>query len=468
MSNRATSIDQDLRAFLDRYKAEHPEDVLVVDEPLSADQDVTALVWQLAARGHHQLLICTRVSGFETPVVTNTFASRERVARMLGTDLAHLHTAYQARARNMLRPDLLETGPVLDQVLSGEQVDLYTQPLITHFESDASSYITSGIIYAEHPDTKVGNLSYHRAQLHSKAELATSLHSRGHLWQMLSAARERGTSLPAAMIIGAHPLFMLAASARVAADVDERFIAGGLFGAPLEVVATPRYGLGVPATAELVLEGVIDPTRIVEEGPFGEFSGYSSHRTTNTSFRVETVLRRSGSFLLDIVGGNSAEHLNLARIPRESEMAEKLKERFPSITALHYPTSGTHFHCYVALRQARQGEARQVLLALLGWDPYVKTAVAVDADIDITDDAQVLWALAVHFQPDRDLFVLGGLPGSPLDPSSSLEGTTSRLGLDATRGPDFVGTRIEISSAAMERAAKWCEQRLGAGSGGSR
>ncbi len=262
------------------------------------------------------------------------------------------------------------------------------------------------------------------------------------------------------MIIGAHPLFMLAASARVSADLDERWIAGGLLGAPLEVIATPRYGLGVPATAEVVLEGVIDPTRRVEEGPFGEFSGYSSDRSTHTSFEVETVLRRSGSLLVDIVGGNSAEHLNLARIPRESEMAERLKARFPSVTSLYYPTSGTHFHCYVSLHQSRPGEARQVLLGLLGWDPYVKTAVAVDGDVDITDDREVLWALATHFQPDRDLFVVSGLPGSPLDPSSSAEGTTSRLGLDATRGPDFAGTRIQIAPEAIERAQAQCDRIL--------
>jgi 4-hydroxy-3-polyprenylbenzoate decarboxylase len=270
------------------------------------------------------------------------------------------------------------------------------------------------------------------------------------------------------MVIGAHPLFMLAASARVAPEVDERWIAGGLFGAPLQVVPTPRFGLGVPASAELVFEGVIDPTRSVEEGPFGEFSGYSSHRTTNTSFQVETVIRRNSSFLVDVVGGNSAEHLNLARIPRESEMAEKLKERFPSVRAVHYPNSGTHFHCYVALSQSRPGEARQVLLGLLGWDPYVKTAVAVDEDIDVTDDTQVLWALATHFQPDTDMFVVGGLPGSPLDPSSSLEGTTSRLGLDATRGPHFSGTRIRIAPEAVERARKRCDRILGSPTSGTR
>ncbi|MGA2804102.1 MAG: UbiD family decarboxylase [Acidimicrobiales bacterium] len=460
MVRPTTGADQDLRTFLDTYRRQHPEDVLVVDEALSAEHDVTALVWQLAARGHHEMLVLNNVAGFDTPVVTNMFASRGRVARMLGTDVAGLHATYQERARNLLEPIDIGKGPVLDEVRADGEVDLSQIHLLTHFESDAGPYITSGVIYAAHPETGIGNLSYHRAQVRSANELATSLHSRGHLWAMLAPARARNELLPAAMIIGAHPLFMLASSARVAPDVDERHIAGGLFGAPLEVVRTPRHGLGVPASAEIVLEGVIDPTRSLDEGPFGEFSGYSSHRTTNTCFRVETILRRRDSMLVDVVGGNSAEHLNLARIPRESEMAEKLKERFPNVVALHYPNSGTHFHCYVSLRPGRPGEARQVLLGLLGWDPYVKTAVAVDEDIDITDDEQVLWALATHFQPDKDLFVLGGLPGSPLDPSSSLEGTTSRLGLDATRPPGFAGTKIRISPEAMERAAAWCEGRF--------
>ena len=196
------------------------------------------------------------------------------------------------------------------------------------------------------------------------------------------------------------------------------------------MVRTPKHGLKVPAHAEIVLEGTIDPAQRAEEGPFGEFTGYSSDRSTNNLFEVETVMRRRDAILVDVVGGHSAEHLNLARIPRESEMAEKLRERFPSVTALHYPTSGTHFHAYVALKQSRPGEARQVMLGLLGWDPYVKTVIAVDPDIDVTQDEHVLWALATHFQPHRDVMVIEGLPGSALDPSSQAAGTTSRMGLE--------------------------------------
>jgi 4-hydroxy-3-polyprenylbenzoate decarboxylase len=442
---------QDFHTFLAAYRAAYPDDVLTVREPVAADQDPTALVWALAAQNRHPAIVFENVAGLATPLVTNLFASRERVGRMLGgVSPAGIHAEYQARSRRMQPPRVLPSGAVTDIVQ--EQVDLSTIPAIRHFATDRGPYITNAILIAEDPDTGIGNASYHRSMLHSPTEIATSLHSRGHLWRMLQRATEAGRPLPVAMVVGAHPLFMLAGAARLPYGVDERHVAGGLFGAPLEVVRTPRYGIAVPAHAEIVLEGVIDPSARVEEGPFGEFTGYSSDRSTNNLLHVETVMRRRDAWLVDVVGGNSAEHLNLGRIPRESEMVEKLRERFPGVTAVHYPSSGTHFHAYVALRQSRPGEARQVMLGLLGWDPYLKTVVAVDEDVDITRDEEVLWAIATHLQPHLDVVVVDGLPGSALDPSASGVGTTSRMGLDATRGPAFDGIRARIDPAAMARA----------------
>ncbi|MBK9134281.1 MAG: UbiD family decarboxylase [Betaproteobacteria bacterium] len=448
-----TLSPQDLRHFLAAYRREHADDMLVLGEPVTDGQDLTALVWQLAARGRHPVLLAPQVWGADVAVVTNLFASRERIGRMLGCAARGIHATYQAKASNLIAPEVLETGPVLDEVAQGDAVDLSALPMLRHFETDRAAYITNAVIVAEDPQTGRGNLSYHRSMRHSATELATSLHSRGHLWRMQQAAKARGEPLPVAMVIGAHPLFMLAAAARVPYGTDERQVAGGLFGAPLQCVRTPRHGLLVPAHAEFVLEGVIDPEAKVEEGPFGEFTGYSSNRSTNHLLRVHSVLRRRDAMLVDVVGGNSAEHLNLGRVPRESEMVTKLKERFPSVTAVHYPASGTHFHAYVALKQARDGEARQVMLGLLGWDPYLKTVIAVDDDVDVTRDEEVLWALAAHFQPHRDVLVIDGLPGSALDPSATAGGTTSRMGLDATRGMDFEGVRATIAPAAMERAA---------------
>ncbi|MBE7418720.1 MAG: UbiD family decarboxylase [Ideonella sp.] len=444
---------QDLHRFLAVYRELYPDDVLSLREPVSRDQDVTAAVWSLAARGQHPALMFERVEGLSGPLLTNLFASRERVGRMLGgVSPAGIHAEYQARSRRMVEPRERQSGAVTQHVVSGD-VDLNAVPTIRHFATDRGPYITNAIIVAEDREAGIGNLSYHRSMLHSRSEIATSLHSRGHLWRMLQAVQAKGRPLPVAMVIGAHPLFMLAGAARLPYGVDERRVAGGLFGAPLEVVRTPKYGIAVPAHAEYVLEGVIDPEARAEEGPFGEFTGYSSDRSTNNLLRVETLLHRDDAWLLDVVGGNSAEHLNLGRIPRESEMVEKLKERFPGVTAVHYPSSGTHFHAYVALKQSRPGEARQVMLGLLGWDPYLKTVVAVDEDVDITRDEEVLWALATHLQPHLDVVMVEGLPGSALDPSASGVGTTSRMGLDATRGPNFDGIRARIDDAAMARAA---------------
>jgi 4-hydroxy-3-polyprenylbenzoate decarboxylase len=444
---------QDFQGFLEAYRARHPDDVLEIAEGVSGDQEITALAQALAAQGRQPLLLLPKVAGLACPVVTNLFASRNRVARMLGTDLAGLHAAYQARSRKLLPTRLLERGPVLDIVQQGGEVDLASLPMLRHFETDRAPYITNAVFVAEHPDTGAGNLSYHRSMVHSKSEIATSLHSRGDLWRLLQIAAERGKPLPVAMVIGAHPLFMLAASARMPFGVDEREVAGGLLGEPLEVVRTPRHGIRVPAHAQFVLEGTIDPAAKAEEGPFGEFTGYSSDRSTNNLFKVDSILRRRDAVLVDVLGGHSDEHLNLARIPRESEMAEKIMQRFPGVTALHYPNSGTHFHAYVALKQMRPGEARQVMLGLLGWDPYLKTVIAVDPDVDVIRDEQVLWAMATHFQPHRDILVVDGLPGSALDPSASGVGTTSRMGLDATRGPGFEGVKALVSEAATARAA---------------
>lgn len=433
-------MSQDFHGFLERYRAEHADDVLIVAEEVSPDQEVSALIWALAAQGRDPMLVCERVNGIK--VVTNLFASRTRIARLLDCDPSAIHKTYQEKSRRAVDPRIVSTGPVLDSV--EEKVDLARLPLLKHFETDRAPYITNGIIAAGN------NLSYHRAMLHSKTELATSLHSRGHLWRLLENSKPK--ALPVAMVIGAHPLFMMAASARLAFGVDERRIAGGLFGEPLKVIKTPKHGIAVPAAAEIVLEGTLDPEARVDEGPFGEFTGYSSNRTTNTLFRVDTVMRRKDAILVDVAGGNSPEHLNLSRVPRESEMAEKLMERFPGVTGLHYPNSGVHFHAYVALRARREGEARQVMLALLGWDPYLKTVIAVDDDIDLADDSQVLWALATHLQPHRDVLIVEGLPGNALDPSATGAGTTSRMGLDATRGPGFEGVRARISERAMQRA----------------
>ena len=159
------------------------------------------------------------------------------------------------------------------------------------------------------------------------------------------------------MVIGAHPLFMMAASARVAFGVDERRVAGGLMGSPLEVVSTPKYGIRVPASAEMVLEGTIDPEAKSTKARSANSPATPRIASTNTLLRVETILRRKRRH----PGGRGGRQFGRASEPcaRPARVGDggEARERFPSVTAVHYPNSGTHFHAYVAL-QAR-GPARR-------------------------------------------------------------------------------------------------------------
>jgi UbiD family decarboxylase len=443
--------DQDLHHFLREYEERHPDDVLRVEEQVRPDQEVTALAVELWQRDRFPLLVFSDVEGFGgMPVVTNVFASRERVARIMGTDVEGMHAAYRKAVADRVPPRAVDDGPVLAE-RRDDDIEVGSIPMLRHFDQDRAPYLTSAIVLAHDEDTGVTNASYHRCMRASPDTLATSLHSRGHLWVQLEKARDRMKLLNVAVVIGGHPLFMLAASARVGIDVDERDIAGGLFGEPLEVVETPRYGIGVPASADIVLEGTIDPGEHLDEGPFGEYSGYASARSTNNAIRVETILRRRDPLFLDIVSGHSPDHLNLGRIPRESDMVAKIRERFPALRVLEYPSSGTHFHCYASLAPGTPGLPRQVALALLGLDPYLKLAVVVDDDIDVRDEREVLWAIATRFQADRDLIVMGGLPGSLLDPSST-GGVTARMAIDATRKRGFDAERVSVSEVALRRA----------------
>ena len=128
-------VEQDFQGFLAHYRAAHADDVLVVDEAVSSDQEITAVIAALAREGRDPLVYFERVDGISSPVATNVFASRARVARLFGVAPAQLHQAYQERSRNLLAPRVLESGPVCDVVSEGA-VDLRSLPLLKHFGID--------------------------------------------------------------------------------------------------------------------------------------------------------------------------------------------------------------------------------------------------------------------------------------------------------------------------------------------
>jgi 2,5-furandicarboxylate decarboxylase 1 len=172
-------------------------------------------------------------------------------------------------------------------------------------------------------------------------------------------------------------------------------------------------------------------------------------------FVVKAITRRHKPIFLDIIPGYSSEHLLLGRSAKEAHVFNRLKEMVPGLRALNYPKSGTHFHAYISLNKTAEGQARHALMLLMGLDNYIKLAVAVDGDVDVFNEQEVLWAMATRFQADTDMFMVPKVFCNRLDPSS-VDGMSAKLALDATAPLKWDVSRTSLPADAMA----WAERMV--------
>jgi 2,5-furandicarboxylate decarboxylase 1 len=443
-----------LRDFLDSLPA---GEMLRVTDPVEADYYKTALALELDARQRSPVIRFDHPAGWDVPIVTNLFADRTRIARMAGTDRAGFNAVFADALEHLIPAKVIAGGPVHEVVQTGDDVDVQQLPISRHFQGDAGRYISSGILVCKDPDTGVRNLSFQRLQMKGRNRFGASLHSRGHIWEHLQRCEARGKNLEVAVVIGCDPAIYLAGAAKVAMEVDEFALAGALLKRPVELVKCKTIDVEVPADAEYVLEGEILGGVQEDEGPFGEYTGYSTFRSTRNVFVVKAVTRKSKPIFLDIVPGLSNEHLLLGRSAKEAHVFTRLKELVPNLVALNYPKSGTHFHAYISLHKSAEGQARHALMLLFGLDSYIKFAVAVDADVDVYQDSEVLWAMATRFQADTDMFMVPKVFCNRLDPSS-VDGMSAKLGIDATAPLNSEVQRTALPPEAMAWAREFLNQ----------
>jgi UbiD family decarboxylase len=425
---------QDVRRFVADLEGARAGDVLRIAEPVSIEYDVQAIALELERRRRFPVLLFEQVRGFDTPIVSNLMASRRTLASALSVGEGELAQEYARRLREPLKPVVRDEAPFPLHVVTGAAFDLGRLPLPLYYPGDAARYITAGLTIARDPDTGVETAGYHRYQLKSADRMGVSLHSRRRMFEYQRRAEAAGKSLPCALALGLHPAIGMGALSYPAPEVSKFDVVGGLFREPLELRRCETIDLAVPAFAEIVIEGEIVPGVREPEGPFGEFTGYFSRRSTEHVFVAKAIVMRQGAWFQSIASGRAPDHILPLGVLREAEITNAVARVVPNVRAVHVPTSGgASFTAYVSIRQTRPGEARHAIPIVLGVDHYLKFVVVVDEDIDVYDESDVLWAIATRMQADRDLVVLSGSLGAILDPSASANGLTAKLGIDATK-----------------------------------
>ncbi len=210
----------------------------------------------------------------------------------------------------------------------------------------------------------------------------------------------------------------------------------------------------VPAYAEIVLETQMLPNVREEEGPFGEFSGYSVSRGMKEVLEVKAITQRRDPLYQTICGGRHMEHLYLATLPMEANLYKSVKSVIASTIDVHVPCMGTVF---IKMKKRQLGQPRNAIFGAFAADQYIKHAVVVDHDIDIHDEAQIFSAMSSRVQADRDIFVIPDVLGVDTDPSAPNPPLTAKMGIDATAKPFLheFPPKTKIPDEALAKAERF-------------
>jgi len=234
-------------------------------------------------------------------------------------------------------------------------------------------------------------------------------------------------------------------------------IIGGLFGEPYRLARSGIEELDVPAAAEIVIEGEILASIHEPEGPFGEFTGYASYRSTQNVFVAKRIRMRGDAMYQCVVSGMSKDHILVSCVTREGEILNALRRNLPNVRNVHVPhTTCGAFVAFVSMKKTAEGEPQMAIMSTLGTELYTKYVIVVDDDVDIFDLTDVMWAVATRVRAEKDIFLVPGAKGAILDPTSDPQNfTVTKMGIDATRpsGRDFA-ERLLISDEQRAKARK--------------
>jgi 4-hydroxy-3-polyprenylbenzoate decarboxylase len=486
----------DLRAFLQALEA--AGELRRVSVEVDPDLEVAEIVDRLSKAGGPAVLF-ERVRGSDLPLCVNLFGSARRMALALGVgDVAEVAERLRALAGLFRRrprgvrgwlavlPDLrglaampprhvVGPAPVQQVVLRGEAVDLRRLPLLRCWPGDGGRFLTLPQVVTADPETGERNVGVYRLQLHGPRELG--LHWERHKGGAAHYARARAADRPieVAVVLGGDPATTFAAAAPLPEGLDEYAFAGFLRGRPVELCRAATVDLEVPAHAEIVIEGTVDPRELRREGPFGDHTGFYDPGGPYPVLRVTAVTMRRDAVCPAVVTGRPPmEEYWLLGYTSERLFLPLIQLLWPEVTDVHAPPEGVATNLlFVALRKRYPGHAHKVAFALLGLGllALTKVVVVVDDWVDLRRPGEAWWAALCNCDPARDALVLRG-PGSVLDHSLEGFGFGGKLLIDGTRKwPEELGSRaraphwpepVTMDPAVVERVTRrWAEYGLG-------
>lgn len=482
----------DLRAFI--AELERAGELRRIAAEVDPEFEITEIVDRLSKSGGPAVLF-ERVRGSALPVVANLFGSARRAALALGAEdvdevaqrLRSLVGLIKRRPKGVgdwlgLLPDIRPVlamppkavrgaAPVQDVVLRGDEVDLGRLPLLRCWPGDGGRFITLPQVITADPETGERNVGIYRLQLHGPRALG--LHWERHKGGAAhyAQARERGRPIEVAAVLGGDPASIYAAGAPLPEGIDEYAFAGFLRGRPVELCRAVSVALDVPARAEIVIEGTVDPQELLPEGPFGDHTGFYDQGGPYPVLRVTALtMRRDAMFPAAVVGRPPMEDYWLLGHTSERLFLPLIQMLWPEISDVHVPPEGVANNLlFVSIRKRHPGQAYKVAYGLLGLGllSLTKMIVVVDDWVSVRRPTDAWWAALCNCDPARDVLPLRG-SGSVLDHALGGFSFGGKLLIDGTRKMREEGARgpwpepVTMDPAVVARVTeRWRAYGLG-------
>lgn len=450
---------KDLRDFLDYL--EQRGELKRITHPIDPHYEMTEISDRtLRAKG--PALLFENPLGYDFPVLTNLFGTPERVAmgmgrqqvqelRDVGQWLAYIKEPEPPRGLK----ELIEKLPVFKQVLNmpvkrlrrapcqeivwqGDEVDLDKIPVMSCWPDDVAPLLTWGLTITRGPHKKRQNLGIYRQQkiARNKVIMRWLAHRGGALDLRDWMEKHPGEPFPVSVAFGADPATILGAVTPVPDTLSEYAFAGLLRGSRTEVVKSISNDLEVPASAEIVLEGYIDPNEFADEGPYGDHTGYYNEVERHHVFTVTHVTMRNKPIYHSTYTGRPPDEPAVLGVALNEVFVPILQKQFPEIADFYLPPEGCSYRmAIVTLKKQYPGHAKRVMLGVwsfLRQFMYTKFVIVCDEQVNARDWPQVIAAMVNHMSPLRDTLFIEHTPIDSLDFASPVVGLGSKIGLDAT------------------------------------
>jgi 4-hydroxy-3-polyprenylbenzoate decarboxylase len=426
-----------------------------VNVEVNPELEVAEIMRRLMYKGKSPAVLFENVKGYGIPILGNAFGSLKRLQIALNiqdfseignriVDLTKLKMPSGVFEKIRMLPKLSELsdygpkivdkGPVQDKI-NTKNPSFYEFPILQSFPKDAGRFITFGMTITKHPETDVRNIGLYRIQIinEKKAIMHWQIHKRGA--QHYEILKDSQKPIEVAVVIGSDPGTIFSSIAPVPEGLDKFLFAGISRKKGIKLVKCATVNLEVPANAEIVFEGIVDPNKLEVEGPFGDHTGYYTPADLFPTFTLTGIMQKEKPiYLTTVVGKPILEDAFFGKVIEKSFLP--LVRMFqPEVVDFSMPAAGWFQGlAIISIRKRYPGQAKKVMMGLWGMGQLslTKMFVVVDHDIDVNNINAVIWAITTKADPKRDVIIIENAPTDTLDPASTLVNLGSKMGIDAT------------------------------------